>query len=283
MNVAIWGAGITGKRVLSELIQNKEMNEDGIVFLDSNLDKHKTMFEGHMVYHYSWLKTNSIDLLVLGTYTGYREILSILQSMNADIKRIDASYVELQYTARIAFLHNLAPLLSDVMGCVAEVGVYRGEFAKYINQYFDSRTLYLYDTFQGFDAQDVYIEKTKNQNLVSFRVGALSDTSEEFVMSKMKNPDKVRIIKGHFPDSFDQSNERFAFVNVDMDLYEPTKKAICIFYPLMEQKGVILIHDFYNPDCQLVSQAVCDAERELGISFIKLPVGDKMSVAIIKD
>lgn len=283
MKVAIWGAGITGKRVLTELLQNNEINEKTIIFLDSDVNKHKTKFEGYMVYHYSWLKENSIDLLVLGTYTGYKEILNTLQSMDADIKRIDVSFVELQYTARIAFLRELAPILSDVMGCVAEVGVYRGEFAKYINKYFDSRTLYLYDTFDGFDAQDISIEQKMTHNLAPFKPGALNGTSEGIVMSKMTRPDKVRIIKGHFPDSFTESNEKFAFVNVDMDLYEPTKKAICVFYPLLEHKGVILVHDFYNPDCQLVSQAVYDAEKELGISLLKLPIGDKMSIAIIKD
>lgn len=41
-----------------------------------------------------------------------------------------------------------------VKGNVAELGVYKGKFARYINQYFPDRTLYLFDTFLGFDERD---------------------------------------------------------------------------------------------------------------------------------
>lgn len=43
----------------------------------------------------------------------------------------------------------------NISSSVAEAGVFRGEFAKYINQFFPDRKLYLYDTFEGFNASDM--------------------------------------------------------------------------------------------------------------------------------
>lgn len=39
-------------------------------------------------------------------------------------------------------------------GAVAELGVYRGDFAQYINFKFKDRKLYLFDTFQGFNENE---------------------------------------------------------------------------------------------------------------------------------
>src|SRR6185436_15032608 len=46
-------------------------------------------------------------------------------------------------------------------GNVAELGVYKGKFARYINQYFPNKTLYLFDTFMGFDERDTKKEVEK--------------------------------------------------------------------------------------------------------------------------
>ena len=44
-------------------------------------------------------------------------------------------------------------------GECAEAGVFEGDFAKWINQYFPDRKLYLFDTFEGFDMRDIEKEK----------------------------------------------------------------------------------------------------------------------------
>ena len=40
--------------------------------------------------------------------------------------------------------------------------------------------------------------------------------------------------------------KRFAFVHLDMDLYEGTLAALLHFYPLMNEGGIILLHDYRN-------------------------------------
>lgn len=282
MRIAIWGAGVTGKRILNEIKTKYTNYNDEILFIDSDKKRDNTYTENHSVHFHAWLKNNTVDILFIGTYTGYKEILNIIENGCYDIRRIDTSYVDLQYNARISFLEQLAPLLSSVEGCVAEVGVYRGEFAQYINQFFPKRLLYLYDTFHGFSEEDLLIEKGLPQFNSGFKEGQLNDTSIDLVMSKMKYPENVKIVQGHFPDSFHEESASFSFVNIDMDLYEPTKKAIMIFYRQLSANGVMLVHDYYNIDCPTIIKAVRDAEAEMKISFLKIPIGDKMSLAIIK-
>src|SRR6476660_1369139 len=50
----------------------------------------------------------------------------------------------------------------NLPGNVAELGVYKGGFAKHINAYFPDRKFYLFDTFEGFHLDDVQNEKAKN-------------------------------------------------------------------------------------------------------------------------
>jgi O-methyltransferase len=55
---------------------------------------------------------------------------------------------------RLAALELCASEIAEksLVGAVAEVGVYRGEFASYLDAVFADRTLYLFDTFEGFDS-----------------------------------------------------------------------------------------------------------------------------------
>src|SRR3954469_19259810 len=50
---------------------------------------------------------------------------------------------------------------NNVAGNVAELGVYKGDFSKRLNQLFPDKKLYLFDTFSGFDERDISIEHNK--------------------------------------------------------------------------------------------------------------------------
>ena len=64
---------------------------------------------------------------------------------------------------RLATLELLCRRLESVPGAAAELGVYRGFFAKCINQLNPKRKLYLFDSFEGFadeaNASDSFQEK----------------------------------------------------------------------------------------------------------------------------
>ena len=107
---------------------------------------------------------------------------------------------------------------------------------------FSTRKLHLFDTFEGFDARDV----AKEENTSRIKAGDYNNTSEDVVMKKMEHPEKVVIHKGYFPDTAMNVEGSFCFVNLDMDLYEPTREGLRFFSERMVKNGAVLVHDYFS-------------------------------------
>ena len=153
-------------------------------------------------------------------------------------------------------------------GNVAELGVYKGKFARYINEYFPERTLYLFDTFAGFDNRDIATENKRN-----FSSGSqdFSDTSVDAVLNRMPYPENCIPVKGFFPESAKGIDDTFVFVSLDADLYEPLYSGLQFFYPRLVKGGYIFVHDFNNDHYQGARKAVEQFCGEQNISFIPIP------------
>jgi len=145
----------------------------------------------------------------------------------------------------------------NIQGSCAEVGVFRGDFAREINHYFPDRKLYLFDTFEGFDKRDI---ETKRPNETTVAAWDCSDTSIEIVLSKMEHRENCIVKKGWFPETADGVEDKFCFVSLDADLYKPIKAGLEFFYPRLVNGGIIMVHDFnYNINNY---QGVRDAVKE---------------------
>jgi O-methyltransferase len=153
-------------------------------------------------------------------------------------------------------------------GNVAELGVYKGKFAKYINGYFPDRNLYLFDTFAGFDKRDVDSEKAKN---LSGGEQDFSDTSVDAVLKQMPLPQNCIPVKGFFPESAAHIRDSFVFVSLDTDLYEPLYQGLLFFYPRLVPGGYIFIHDFNNDAYPGARRAVEQFCSEQKINFLPIP------------
>lgn len=141
-----------------------------------------------------------------------------------------------------------------VEGAIAELGVYQGEQAALLNALFPDRPLYLLDTFEGFAPADVRSDVASGYSVSS--VGQFHDTSIDLVMSKMSSPANVHVRKGFFPDSAVEMPDVFAFVSLDVDLYEPILAGLEYFYPRLASGGFIFIHDYNNLRYKGVRHAV---------------------------
>lgn len=181
-------------------------------------------------------------------------------------------YVRLSTLELVSFEINK----NKLAGNTAELGVYKGKFAKYINQYFHNRTLYLFDTFEGFDHRDVASE---NKNRFSSGEQDFSDTSIEEVLKIMPFPQKCIPVKGFFPESAKEVRDNFVFVSIDADLYEPIYEGLKFFFPLLVSGGYIFVHDFNNDNYPGARKAVEKFCTENNISFTPIP--DSAGSAII--
>jgi O-methyltransferase len=153
-------------------------------------------------------------------------------------------------------------------GNVAELGVYKGKFAKFINAYFPGRTLYLFDTFAGFDQRD--IAKERNEKL-STGEQDFSDTSVDAVLKLMPFPGQCQPVKGFFPESAKNIDDVFVFVSLDADLYEPIYNGLQFFYSRLTKGGYIFIHDFNNDEYKGSRKAVEQFCSEQNIGYMPLP------------
>jgi len=173
---------------------------------------------------------------------------------------------------------------NKIDGCLAELGVFHGDFAKLINAEFPKRDLYLFDTFEGFDeSQKQYdLEKgymtfvTKENSHVNW----FKEASVKIVLDKMIAPDKCIIKKGLFPQTIPDKEIRYALVSIDCDLYIPVLEGLKYFYPRLEPGGYIMLHDYNVKDYKGVKQAVLDYEKIIG-RLCKVPISDEAGTLVI--
>jgi O-methyltransferase len=167
------------------------------------------------------------------------------------------------------FLRSLLKHARQLEGELAECGVYHGASAMLIAQAIEGseRVLYLFDSFEGLSqpstsdgvfwhAHDLAVdEETVRHNLETVRA-------------------HIAIMQGWIPDRFGEvADRRFAFVHIDVDLYQPTYDAIAFFYPRMATGGIILLDDYGFLQCPGARDAVDSyMNGQLG-EVIEVPTG----------
>lgn len=291
MKVIIWGCGDYGRRILPNLIQN---GYEVIAYTDSS-----DGLWGHYVLSFPVIRPEKImekefDALMIAVSSpcAVKQIKEYAIQLNVPLNKVidvftDVHFMDLMVDHRISFIKGYAEWLNskNIGGNVAECGVFRGDSAKYINCYFPNRKLYLCDTFEGFAHDDLQYEKGKNnKRFIQSRFADqsfFSETGVEFVMSKMMYPENIVVKKGYFPESMQDVEDRFCFVNLDMDLYVPMLNGLRFFWDKMVCNGCVLLHDYFSDVFTGVKQAVDMFEKERGINIIKMPIGDESSMALI--
>lgn len=278
MRAIVFGATASA----NDLYEKIKKKYDIVAFCDNDMNKWGGVIEGiNIVSPDSILDLQWDEVIVIST-SAMNVIKIQLLDMGIEESRINTSYVDFEVRARETFLQDYATIIynNQISGCVAEAGVFQGEFAKIINESFPDKKLYLFDTFEGFDERDVvYEEKNKFSDAVK---GHLNLTSEKLVLNKMKFPERCIIKRGYFPESAEGIKEQFCFVNLDMDLYKPTLEGLRFFYPLMVQGGIIIIHDYFSQGYEGINAAVKEFIEETEEIIVPFPIGDHISIGIQK-
>ena len=166
---------------------------------------------------------------------------------------------------RLATLELLCRRLVDIPGAAAELGVYKGFFARCINLLLPERQLYLFDSFQGF-AEDTCTSE-------SFQA-AHRNTAVDKVLPIMPHSGNITVKPGFFPDSLDGLEERFCLVSLDVDFYQTTLDGLRYFWPRLEKGGYLLLHDWGSPSLPGVAEALAEYEKEIGCTIPAVPLCD---------
>jgi O-methyltransferase len=235
--------------------------------LSIGIDKNKIInfFSANFI---SFTRSASISLYDMTKLSDDRLIINNMEKLGR--KRLvdvsDGDYV------RYSTLELLASEIysNNIEGSVAELGVYKGAFARKLNEIFYDRYLYLFDTFEGFNKNDVNTEI--QQNYSKSDTSVFSNTSVEKVIQSMPHPENCIIKKGYFPDTSFGIEDTFAFVSIDADLFNPTYEGLKYFYPRLASRGYIMVHDYNNVDYLGAKEAVKQFCTEFDVSYF--PVSD---------
>lgn len=149
-----------------------------------------------------------------------------------------------------------------VPGSFAELGVHQGVTSELIHRTAPDRTLYLFDTFEGFPKQNLEREDHR-----------FKDTSVELVRQRVGGSEKVVIRKGLFPETAKGlEDEQFALVMLDADLYRSTLDGLAFFYPRTVPGGYIFAHDYNSTESDRgVSRAICEFMEGKPEHWIEIP------------
>jgi O-methyltransferase len=292
MKVIIWGCGDFGKRILPNLMMTEKY--ETVAYTDNNERLWGQRMSSFPIIAPEQIVNRVFDMLLIVVSSPSAAEQIMAQSMHLGIPRdkvanafVDFRFMDLFIDQRICFIRGYAEWIGSISveGNVAECGGFRGDSAKYINYYFPDRKLYLCDTFEGFASSDMQYEKAYSGNFEKSRFSDrdfFAETGSDFVMRKMPYPKNVVIKKGYFPESMQGVEDKFCFVNLDMDLYVPMLNGLRFFWEKIVNGGCILLHDYFSDVFQGVKQAVDTFEREREIQIAKTPIGDGCSIALLK-
>lgn len=178
----------------------------------------------------------------------------------------DGSFAPSGDWVRMKTLEAVCRELGGVPGAIAELGVFRGEFAAAMNALQPERTLYLFDTFEGFDPAEAAPEGL---------AAAHENASAGAVLRRLPHPERAIVRAGLFPaTAAGLDGETFALVSLDADLEESTLAGLRWFVPRMAAGGYLLLHDRSHPGLPGVRAAVRRYEAETGQRLRGVPVCD---------
>jgi len=294
--IIVFGAGAIGRKYVADCPKEVEI----IAIVDNNYKNCNPIY-GRLPISPNEIPKLQYDDIVITidehSENGHKNIFEILRQLidmgvlsdNITLLSPNCGQEIMVESPRMEFLRNLADDFYErkISGSVAECGVCYGDFASKINKVFPDKTLWLFDTFEFFDERDLKMEEQQLSDTIRTLNKTCTACDTKLVLFKMTHKSNVIINKGFVPDTFVNVplDEKFCFVNLDMDLYAPTLAGLRFFADKMVDGGVILVHDCYCRDVNYellykgIKKAIDEFAKEQ--DFIRLPVGDACSCAII--
>ena len=155
----------------------------------------------------------------------------------------------------------------NLSGDFVQCGVFKGEEAFYMAKECIS-TLHLFDSWSGAENLGQYDNDYYINNQFKCSIDDAKTTLSEF--------NNLEFHRGRVPFNFDKVN-KISFLNIDLDLYEPTKISLECLWPKVVDHGIALI-DFHDGVSTGAEKATIDYFKETKYELKVLPTGKCMVV-----
>lgn len=171
-------------------------------------------------------------------------------------------------SAETAEILRLAEQCLSAAGDFVELGCYRGDTSVLLGKLLVEnlcKTLWIYDSFAGLPEKTTEDSSGAGQN---FQKGELLVTKREIVEKLRKHGLKITnhpdptvssiIIKKAWFDELQSTDlpDRIAFAFLDGDLYSSIKTSLQLVIPRLADQGIIIVHDYNNPELPGSARAV---------------------------
>lgn len=265
--LVFYGAGDASLRAIHLL---NKFEYEIIAFLDDDLNKQGTKLKDIPILSPDALHRMEFDFVVISIIHENLAKNRLVNQLNVEPNKIIDWYFNDIFDVRVASMRLAAEEIYEnkIIGNVAELGVYKGEFAKYINAEFIDKTIYLFDTFRGFDLRDVKVELENNYSSASEK--DFNNDNIDLVLSKMMYRENCKVVEGYFPESASRIDDIFSFVSIDVDLFKPIYEGLKWFYPRMSKGGFIFVHDVNGLKFSGAKEAVklfCEENKKMYVSL----------------
>jgi hypothetical protein len=193
----------------------------------------------------------------IGTLDFYATFLQTLEQTGTTVP----NWKQVFRAQRLFHLAKYFDYSLNVDGERIECGVLRGFSAKFLAEVarmrdpdFAGRHFHVVDSFQGLSMptrEDALSMRTLPDGRIQLEVGANQGhfaTPIEHVRQVLSGYPEIGIHAGWIPEVFAKlPDAKYAFVHIDVDLYEPTLACLEYFWPRLAKGGVIVNDDYRAP------------------------------------
>ncbi|HLX24696.1 MAG TPA: TylF/MycF/NovP-related O-methyltransferase [Usitatibacter sp.] len=187
---------------------------------------------------------------------------------------------------RCLSLAQLVRNVAAIKGSFAECGCLLGDstymIARTMTRIGRSDPMHVFDSFEGLSPRSPEDRKLSPNHIDRMGVQAMLESGVTMFRAEFESTKRnlspfpfVHLYPGWIPSRFPEvASETFAFVHIDVDLYEPILKSLEFFYPRLAPGGVIQIDDYNFMDWPGAKTAVDQFLATNKASFFfQLPLG----------
>lgn len=144
--------------------------------------------------------------------------------------------------------------VNHIPGDTAECGSYRGASSFLTcaaNRRAQTKRLHhIFDSFEG-------LSEPSEQDGTHWKKNALNATEDELRAHLRQFAQEYSVYKGWIPDRFHEvADLSFAFVHIDVDLFQPTLDSVRFFYPRINAGGILICDDYGFSTCPGATKAI---------------------------
>ena len=232
------------------------------------------------------------EILFGGLRVAERPFLPIFLECMAATGTTSVAWKVLRRALRAYQLARYVESAARLGGAMAECGVFNGLTAllacrvrRMIDPGFRGADFFLVDSYEGLsesreqDLIDVMGKGGRIERVPSHQAGHFA-VDVGAVRSRFADFPEASFVKGWIPQVLPQLPERkYAFVHIDVDLYEPTRGALEYFQPRMLPGGIIVNDDFSTPLFPGAGKAWIEHFDRTGAPYVVLDTGQSVYVA----